>query len=268
MKWLIEKEDAPSFSETEKKWEEIHNNGYHVWSMSADKTVQQKIIDELRPLPHEKILIVGCGSVTDLQNVLCQTLEGIVQIVCIDFKNVAALAEKKENHPKIRYEAADAGALSYCGQFDIVINVNSILSESDMENRKILASCYDSLQTGGHLIGFFPTITCYMEITALEKRYNRLKRMFAKKSEGAHDDPFETHDAHDLLDIMKEYGQLYYTPLYLRMLPKEPGFDIGRMELFFCDSDLFKKQAKMKFGVLDPDILVYEYFVNAKKKAQ
>ena len=66
------------------------------------------------------------------------------------------------------------------------------------------------------------------------------------------------------VDVSKRQ-QLYYTPLYLRMILRQAGLLIDRFEFFFCQSPSFREQAKTKFAVLDEDVLIYEFFIHARR---
>lgn len=266
MKWLIERDETSAGPQAEEeKWAKIHQDGYQIWSMSADESVQEKIAAALLTIPHERVLIVGCGSVVDLQLMLIARFEEIREIVCLDFQPVIELAKKKGSHDKIRYLARDARDMGFERCFDVVVNVNAILSEADEDNRRILASCVQALKPGGSLLGFFPTIFCQEEVLSLEKRYNRFKRVWAARAAKPVYDQARLTDGHDILDMMAAHGQLYYTPLYLRMILRQAGLLIDRFEFFFCQSPAFREQAKTKFAVLDEDVLIYEFFIHARR---
>lgn len=268
MKWLIEKEADLETGPEEEKWTQIHQDGYHIWSMSADASVQQKIAAAIESIRHEDILLVGCGSVVDLQLMLVRRFADIRQIVCIDFEPVIKLAAQKGTDEKISYQAKDARDMGYHCCFDVVINVNSILCSADADNRRILSSCNQALKEGGSLIGFFPTVFCQEEVLSLEKRYNRFKRAWAKRKGGPAFPHTLLSPEHDILDLMAEHGQLYYTPLYLRMLLRQAGFEIDTFALFFCESEGFREQARKMHGITDEDVLIYEFFLHAKKRAK
>lgn len=44
MKWLIERDETSAGPQAEEeKWAKIHQDGYQIWSMSADESVQEKL---------------------------------------------------------------------------------------------------------------------------------------------------------------------------------------------------------------------------------
>jgi hypothetical protein len=255
MKWCIEKKHMLSDRENELNWNKIHQNNYNMWSMTEDAKIKDKILNEIINIPHKNILIPGCGSVVGLQNYLCDNLESIDEIVCTDYASVITIAKSKKNHGKIIYECKDSKNLGYYDRFDIVINVNSIVSYSDMENRDILRSCYEAMKNGASFIGFFPTIFCKIEIACLENKYNKLKKLTRKELKKS---------IYDIFSLYEDY-QIFYTPLVLRCILKESKYVIEKFELFFCDTKNFIEQAEKYYEIFDKDILVYEFYVNAKK---
>jgi len=258
MKWLIPNNNEINDNETIAHWSEIHKSGYNIWSISEDDKLLNKLLTVISTILHKRILVIGCGSKIRLQNFLCNALETIERIVCTDFANVISLARKGENHPNIEYREMDSRFLNYENHFDVVININAILSQSDEQNRQILLSCQKALKKGGVFLGLFPTIICNIEIYCLEKRYNRLKRGFAKQA-------VNLDQNNDLLSIMVQNNQLFYTPLYLRCIIKESLLKLHTLELFFCESDDFYTQAKKLLLINDRDVLIYEFFVIATK---
>ena len=239
---------------TQEYWEKIHcEDDYKpVWSMTEDKGVRKKNIDELNKLPScAEILILGCGSKTLLQNDLAESLLNCHKITCTDFSKVIEYALSQENNSKIVYEAKDSADLQYEDQFDVVVVVNSILSDSDQENREILSSCFKALKPGGSLIGFFPSVFCALDMAYLEDDFKRAEQIDLKRN---------TYS-----DEIQEVTQIFYTPLRLRMVMQEAEFSLNKMEIYFCDSPYFLNHTKEFYGIEDPDVVIWEQLVVAKK---
>ncbi len=115
--------------------------------MTEDPVLRSKLISEIEAIPnHGKVLIPGCGSRVVLQNQIAESLQNIQEVCCTDFADVVVAAKQHNNHPRIRYEARNSQNLGYEDQWDVVVNVNGILSERDEENRDILDSCFKALK--------------------------------------------------------------------------------------------------------------------------
>jgi len=257
-KWLLNKKENKYIDDVDESiWTSIHKGGYNIWSISPDPKLQQKILKKLKTIPNERILIIGCGSDVNLQNMICENLPDVIEIACTDFEDVIKIAKTKPNREKIAYTAMDSRRLTYKDYFDVVICVNSILSNIDGENRMMVNSCFNALKPGGNFIGLFPTVMCLMEIESIERRYNRLKRMFLLNK-----------PRQDIIETTESGNQLFYSPLLLRRIFFEAHFCITEFEIFFFDSDEAKAQAKKHYVIVDEDILVYEFFIVAFKNAE
>lgn len=252
-KWVIHNSKKLSFEERKKYWENTHANDKYesVWSLTEDKTIRDKIVNEISLIDKiSRIIIPGCGSKVHLQNQIANSLNNIDEIICTDFNRVIEIASKKNNSSKISYVERDSSNLMYNCEFDVSIIVNSVLSEDDIENRNILLSCYDSLRPNGTLIGFFPTIFCALDIANIDKS-EWLPHIDVKNN--------------SFYEEVQKIWQIFYTPLRLRLILKEAGFIVDKMEVFFCDSPYFLKHSKEYYNLNDTDIVIYELFVVATK---
>ena len=255
-KWLITK---PKLTGAQRKavWEERHASGYsNVYSMTDDPELRARIVSELSALPaHADILVPGCGSKGLLEKDIAAKVPGCRHVLCTDFAKVAAIPAENNRNPVIEYKGLDSAKLGLKEQFDAIVIVNSVLSDNDAENRKIIASCYDALKPGGRLIGFFPTIFWSLDL-ALTSKSPEWRQYYEDHvdldtfSEGEKESP----DA-----------QIFYSPLLLNLILKEAGFEKRRQENYFLDSDFFTKQGKEMYDIDDPDLAAYELFVTAEK---
>ena len=116
-------------------------------------------------------------------------------------------------------------SLGFEEQWDVVVNVNGILSERDEENRDILDSCFRALKPGGVLLGMFPTIFSAPYISYVDNDPDWLEVVDLERSAYYED--------------KQKLWQIFYTPLRLRRVLIESGFKLKKMEIFFCDSDYF-----------------------------
>jgi hypothetical protein len=253
-KWIIKNNGVLSDEERMGYWEKTHSlNSYEsVWSMTDDQDVRNKIENEIKQVPiRSKILIPGCGSRVSLQNQIAESFYDNQVICCTDYPKVIDVARSKINHNKIIYLARNSTDLGFHKEWDIVVNINAVLSENDEENRAILKSTFNALDQGGFFIGMFPTILASVDIAYLEKDRNRLRFINLNNS--------------SFFESKQGIWQIFYTPLRLKYILKEAGYELKKMELFFCDSEYFIKHSKDYYGIDDPDIFVYELFVLAIK---
>jgi ubiquinone/menaquinone biosynthesis C-methylase UbiE len=147
--------------ETEKKhWNnDYEKNKYsNVFSITDNKNICKDLTKGIRK-ETKNILIVGCGIKTNLQSYIIKKYKHIESIHCTDWSETA-IEKAKENysHKKITYENEDTSNFSYKeGSFDYIIISNSILSNSDLLNRKMIEECYRVLKKSGFL-GIFHNI--------------------------------------------------------------------------------------------------------------
>jgi hypothetical protein len=253
-KWLIEPPNELLPADRRAYWERTHTSGdiENIWSVTDDAGALQKFGDELKMLAARKrILIPGCGSKVSLQNHVADSFADIDEILCTDFDLVVKIAASQSNHPKIRYAARDSARLGFENEFDVVIDVNATLSDSDVENREILGACFGALREGGVLIGMFPTILCAVDAGYLQADRAELEQVDLERS--------------SFYEKSQALWQIFYTPLRLRQILKEAGFHMRKMEVYFCDSEFFLRQNETIYNIADHDIVTYELLVVAEK---
>jgi len=254
MKWAIPERSQRSIEQSAAYWEKIHQKERYnnVLSLTDDPGVCDRIAGTLRDHKAKEILVPGAGSRTGLQERLVAELPQLQRLVCSDFPGVIALGEKNFSHPLVDYRAADSTSLPWSAEFDAAIVVNSILSDSDRENRQMLASIRETLRPEGVLVGFFPTVFASFEIASVSNDHERQATVDLERStkyEPAQDD-----------------HQIFYTPLRLRMILREAGFEIASMEVYFLDSDYFRAEENEwnEFTIEDEDLVLYEHYVVAR----
>lgn len=254
-KWPIPETGRASDEERRFYWQELYasrSNDEVVFSMTADKEVQRCIFDALDLSRPMDVLIPGCGSAVDLQVAMIDGLHKECKIVCTDFAS-AAIERARANfrHPRLTYHCWDTSNVDQLGLFDAIVIVNSILSDSDQENRRMIRSCARALRSDGVFVGLFPTVYCGLEIATLENNPEK----FAKIDLG-------TSTIHDRIQGVR---QIFYTPLHLKRILREAGLRLAQMSIFFCDTEHFIEQGKRLYKIFDEDLSTYELYVVAFK---
>ena len=255
-KWLL-KGKTQSPAQRRAYWEQNHEDGYKdVFSVTEDPALRAYIVDALADLPsHQKILIPGCGSKGLLEQSIAVSLPGCQHVLCTDFAKVVGIPAAANKNALIEYRGIDSGKLDMKGQFDAIVVVNSILSDNDSENRKILKSCLKALKPGGSLIGFFPTVFCALDFAITSKLpewKSYLQNNVDLETQSEHEEP-------------QNVRQTFYSPLLLNQILKEAGFKDRKMGVYFFDSAFFHRQSQALYGITDTDLTVYEFFVTAKR---
>ncbi len=254
MKWAIPGGSPKSLAERRAYWESIHHEEDYknVLSLTEDPGVCERVERALGDSDARRILVPGCGSRTGLQERLVKRLPQIEALVCTDFPAIVALARERFAHPAVEFRAADSGDLPWCDAFDAAVVVNSILSESDLENRQMLKSICGALRPNGVLLGFFPTVLATLDIAMISNDRQRRADIDLERS-------MKYERAQDAF-------QIFYTPLRLRMILREAGFGISSMEVFFLESDHIRSQPGEwnDFSVEDEDLMIYELYVVAR----
>ena len=256
-KHLIKK-DKEKIEVESSYWDNDHKkNEYdNVFSITESEKICQELtkgIDENT----KYIIIPGCGSKTNLQRYIVDNYKNIVCIYCTDYsKNAIKQSIEKYSHPKIKYHIEDTSNLSYEKEkFDLVIISNSILSNSDILNRKMIQECHRVLKPKGKLYGFFPSIYCALDIAHLDTRFshfmttgmlNLAKNTFYEKTQGTE--------------------QIFYTPLRLNQIFLEASFVRKAFEIQFFDNDYFKKESERVYGLpKDSGLYVWEILAILEK---
>lgn len=251
-KWLIEPSEELSPAARRSYWETVHvDDDYDsVWSMTEDAGVRARLVEELSKAGSPgRIVIPGCGSRTLLERDLAAAFPD-ADVYGTDFPAVVAAAARFE-HPRVHYVARDSADLGWSDEIDAVVVVNSILSESDAENRAILESCCRSLRPGGVLVGFFPTVFAAADIASLSRSREMMSQVNLERS--------------SFFERKQQLEQIFYTPLRLRVALREAGFELDRIELYFCESDYFLRHGREYYGLEDDDLVIYEHLVVARK---
>lgn len=264
-KWLI----PDSKKNTNHSWNKDHDQySDRVFSLTADPELCQTLIADLPNLAGANVLIPGCGSEISLQAKILELCPNIGHVVSTDFSQQAIAKSSSDwksrlhrinssNASKFEFLEADSTRLSqdrpeWEGKFDYVLVVNSVLSDVDTHNRQMLAEFHRILKPNGKLYGFFPTVFCGVEIDLLT--FGQNKRL----NSGEIDLISST-----LYEKKQDCYQIFYTPLRLKQIFREIGFNRLNFEIFFCESEYFN--SKDIYGIDDLDICIWEFLVRLQK---
>jgi len=168
LKWVVEAPTVRSAENRQQYWEDEHvlHNYENVYRLTEDKCLQNDIVDTLKILSfHKNILIPGCGYKGILEQVILDRLPDCTSVVCTDFPGVIEELSRNNKLDGLVYKGLDSNALGMNNEFDAVVIVNSILSDSDIENRSILKSCFNALKPGGSLVGLFPNCLVTLDMS-------------------------------------------------------------------------------------------------------
>jgi SAM-dependent methyltransferase len=225
-----------------------------VFSVTEDPILRARI-EELIRRYHEKdglrIIVPGCGSRTVLEQHLVSRFHD-ADIVGSDFEEVVAVAASRFADARVSYVAEDTRNLNYEQEFDFAVVVNSILSDVDEDNRKMVGSICKALRRGGILIGLFPTVFASADLAYCDPREeDRLKLVNLRTSR--------------FFEESQELSQIFYTPLRLNAIIQEAGLERICTELFFCDSDVLRREAKRIYGIEGEFSVIYELLVIARR---
>lgn len=246
-KWLIPDRTTTPAQATRNYWESLHKETDYasVYSLTEDAHLRSKIVADIEQLMPQRILIPGCGTRTVLQEDLVQFFRDSV-IICNDFPGVVDIAERKFNHPRVEYIGGDVRDLDL-PSVDAVIHITSTVSNSDLENRAILENSVRLLRGTGSLVGLFPTVFATLDIAYTTRETWRTEALDLSRS--SYSEPKQMVE------------QIFYTPSRLRVVLRESGVNLERMEIFFNDSDYLKQQGAIHYGLEDDDAVLYHLYV-------
>lgn len=251
MKWLIP--DPPgTLNSTERAayWEQQHSASdyQNIYSMTEDDALRTQIISDLSNFGARSILIPGCGSRTILQSNMVQELAN-VSLTCMDFPRVVQIAEQRFAHPQVTYRGENIATARFDGEYDAVVHVTSVVSESDLDNRKILRNTSNALRPGGLMIGVFPTIYATLDIAYTTGEQWRAKNVLLESSS------YE--------EAKQGIRQIFYTPLRLRRIALESHLEKLNVSIFYNDSDYLRSEARKHYNLTDDDAVLYHMYLRA-----
>ena len=251
-KWPLHGDDGMTQQARRAYWESEHrDNDYAgVFTVSQDEVVVSRCVDVAARHGSRTVLVAGCGSNVIIQQALLDRVPTVECVVGVDFPGVVEVAASRLDDPRARWVGADIASEGCGEQADCILTINSVLSDSDEENRAILRAFRQAMATGGVLAGLFASILAPLEMGYLQDdraildQVNLEECRFAERQQGI--------------------TQIFYSPLRLRMVLGEAGFRLDRMEVVFLDSPELAQQARDYYGLgTDPDVMAWELFVEA-----
>jgi SAM-dependent methyltransferase len=198
-----------------------------------------------------RVLIPGCGSEPFLAKHILENCPGVDLVVTTDWAEEAIrLSESKYTHPKLVYKVKDTSKLSAetDGQFDIVININAILSNNDLLNRAMVAGCHRVLVSGGLFYGLFPDVLCSVELGSMVTELSELIDTVVDLKNST------------FFEQRQGMSQIFYTPQRLKRVLSSVGFqlsvsDVSRRAL---DGEYFISEYERLYGFNNSDLVIWE----------
>jgi hypothetical protein len=235
-------------------WEDVHRTADYdnVYSLTDDAALRRRLIHDLTAAGARDILVPGCGSRVRLQEAVAAELPD-ARLTCVDFPGVVEIAESRFSGPGVRYVGGDVATMEFAPEFDAVVHVTSVVSESDAENRDIMARTVAALRPGGTLLGVFPTVFATLDIaytTGEEWRAQQLDLATSTYSEPK-----------------QGVSQIFYAPLRLRRIAKESGLTDLSMSLFFNDSEYLRSEGARHYELFDEDAVLYHLYLRGTRAA-
>lgn len=243
-RWLIP--DSQERLDRKDYWVAAHGERQYadVFSVSEDDSVRARIVGAaLRSPVCRQILIAGCGSRVALQRDLIAQAGNDATITATDYRAVVDLARARFSHPRLNYVALEERA-RFERRFDAVIAVNVLVSDSDSENRRLLAEWSDSLVHNGRLVILLPILSSGYELGTLGERPDLLECLDGPTSRWT-----EKHQG---------IVEIEYLPLRLRRMLKEVGLKLIELSIVFFEGAESRRQTFTHYGIDDDDLLVYE----------
>jgi len=254
--WDIQIDGRKTNAEREAYWGHAHaTDDYEtIFSITQDSSVCKSLSAAVRqavgPDPGI-ILIPGCGSRIGLQEHLLAAFPSC-RLISTDFPAVVEVAKDRLKDERAEFIGMNSTTLDLGEEVDAVVVVNSVLSDDHEENAGMIRSFYDTLKPGGSLIGLFPTVLATVDIAYIE---------------GAPSERIQQADLANsaFFENDQDLWQIFYTPLRLRQMVKEAGFENLIMALEFFDSDEMLDHAGEYYGIDDRNLPVYELLVSASR---
>jgi hypothetical protein len=239
-----------------------------VWSVTKDAGFRERFVRKLEAIPDvRRILLPGCGSETILQRDLVGHLPQLEEIICSDFEPAIRIAETSGGSPKVSFHVVDSTRVheSWPLRFDVVSPINSVVSESDGENRAMLAAFSESLRPGGWLLGTFP---CIYSIHELYRFASQEKREQLSAQESLELDTRTYTWLPRDPELPARVPQLMYSVNDLRILLDEAGFDLDTLEMTIDvqAGASSREGVKQWHGIDDPRVCRWDFMVKVRKK--
>jgi SAM-dependent methyltransferase len=251
-RWLVPDTDG-SAPDRKGYWERAHGEARYsdVFSVGEDDGVRRIVVDAaLAAVPCEEILLVGCGSRTDLQEELLSRAPADTRVVATDFEKVVEVARARFTHPRLSYVSLESQP-RYVHRFDAVVAVNVLVNDSDLANRELLDEWAAALSASGRLVSLLPILCAGYELGTLAERDDLLRCLDLERSRW--------------IEERQGISQIEYLPLRLRRILKESGLRLQDLRIVFLEGAQSREQTRLHYGISDHDLAVYEQLVVATR---
>lgn len=251
-RWLI---PEPAEGQDRKEyWVGVHSEHQYgdVFSVTEDDAVRRQIVAAVLDAPGSReLLVVGCGSRVVLQQDLIASTGDDTKITATDYQGVVELAQAQYSHPRLRYVALEDQEV-FENRFDVVVAINVMISDSDRENRRLLAEWSTALVRHGRLVALAPILSAGYELGTLGDRPDLLQCLQCNESRWT-----EKHQG---------ITEIEYLPLRVRRILKEVGLGLLELRIVFFEGPGSRRQTLVHYGIDDDDLLVYEQLMVAIRK--
>jgi SAM-dependent methyltransferase len=250
--WRTPESSARTQSERRAWWEAEHRDHDYgnVFSITEDEKLLAEVIEAAGPDRDAELIVVpGCGSRTNFERALVVAYPS-AQIHAIDFPDVVKIAAERFEHPRVHYSGGDIAELELDGVADAVFHLHSVVSDSDEENRAILASSARALRPGGVLVGLFGSPYEVAEMGVLTGDEELITAVDLQTG---------------LVQGLDDTYQLFYGPIRLRHILREAGLELSRFALRFHDTEVFRAQDSQRYDRSEPDLVMYGHLVTAHR---
>jgi SAM-dependent methyltransferase len=232
-------------AETTKHWDDFaaeYEN--QVYSLTSFPEKVSRILQQLRN--QTRILIVGCGSATYLQEAILKRFPENKITACDFSEGMLSESQAKFSHPNLTHRFGDTTNLGFTNEFDTVISTNSIIPPT----RKVVGKMYDSifraLKPEGEFVAYLPSFGAAND--------------FAKEnpaiSESLDQDNARMWDTND--------WQCFHTPGLIQMEFGDAGFREIQIQQVRAESRKEVEELVRLYGE-GADKYFYLHFATAKK---
>jgi len=135
-----------------------------VYSLTKYPEKRARILEEITD--KTRVLIVGCGSASYLQEQILAEKEG-VKIVASDFsKGMIDISQQSFSDPSLSHFCADTQNLPFkSGTFDSAVSTNSIIPEERKQVRAMFKAIFDVLKEDGIFVTYLPSFEAANEFS-------------------------------------------------------------------------------------------------------
>ncbi len=266
-RWGINSKSPLTSEQKEDMWAKAYEDAKGGFvSMAVDVDFKKKLLSEIEAISaggskFKNILLVGCGVEGVIENEIAQMFPDAI-VYCGDFEKVVEQVNEENKEKNVKYIPLDTTQLDEVEKYELIINLDTVASDSHNENTTMMTACHRALTFDGIYIGTFSSVFAWVDIAYLEDEFEGQTNGRMHLVDLARSSILKVPESEKHPDVWR----IYYTPLRLRYLLQQTGFDVKKIELYFCDSKYFIDATKIDYEIQDPDLPLYEHYVVAKKQ--